>query len=1215
MVYRFGDCTLDTQRHRLQRSGQPVRLRPKAFQVLRYLLEQRDRTVLKSELRAQAWPQQFISDATLDSTVRAVRQAIGDRGSNQQLIQTVYGYGYRFIAAVEVCADVPAGTAGEPLRSLPGSASAPPPNGELISALVPLTPESAAGANGRRVPGVRDEGQPTPQNVATEPAPERPAVPSPVWEQKPVAVLTVELTFPTTTEGEAAASEPWRAASCWEQAFMATVQRFGGVVLQRSPSLLLVAFGIPQTLEQLPQRAVQAALALRHLVEEVTDREPCPELRQVVHWGPLLVDVHASDPTAQLRAVGETLAWPVRLLGQTAPGEILLSPEVGLLAEGWCEVQAREVSLQAGQPGRIQVYTLVGDRLPWARLEMQGRRPLSRFVGRERQLALLREILPQVESGRGQVVGVIGEPGVGKSRLCYEFIRGSLTHPWLILATQGTAYGKATPYLPIIDLLKGYFRLEDRDDWSTVRDKVTDKLRGLAEAFTPTAPAFLTLLDVPIEDPQWQTLEVPQRRQRTLGALNRILLWESQVQPLLLVVENLHWIDAETQAVLDTLVENLPAGRLFLLTTYRPEYRHEWVSKTYYTQLRLDPLPRERARELVDALLGNAATLEPLKQRLVERTQGNPFFLEESIRSMVETQVLVSAQGAFHLGKTLPSIQVSSSVQTVLAARIDRLPPEEKRLLQTAAVIGTEVAFPLLQAVADLPEEGLRTGLAHLQGAEFLYETRLFPELVYTFKHVLTQEVAYDSLLQDQRRALHGRIIEAIEKRYTDRLATQVGRLAQHAFRGEVWDKALSYSRQAGSRAGACSAYQEAVVSFEQALKALTHLPESRDTLEQAIDLRLSLRTALLPFGELRRIHRLLRDAATLAETLGDQRRLGLISTRLCHASWQIGDYKVALEFGQRALAISIALGDVRWQRRTNVNLADTYHALSEYGRAIACYRTAVSLEGGLLPRPLHATSEYSLAARAKLSQCLAELGAFAEGISHGEEGIRMAEAADHPFSRAAAYGSLGNLYVHQGAFHKAIPLLERAIELCQVWQIQLLFPSVASPLGVAYALSGRVIEALPLLEQAVEQSASMQFTPYISRSLASLSEGCLLAGRPDEAIPCAQRALKLARQHKERGIRACVLRLLGEIAAQRELPEVEPAEEHYRQALALAEELGMCPLVAHCHLGLGRLYGQTGHGEEARPELSAAIDLYRAMDMTFWLPQAEAMLAQVEGR
>jgi len=501
-----------------------------------------------------------------------------------------------------------------------------------------------------------------PATRGIERAPERPTAPSLAWEHKPVAVLAVELTFPTATAGEAVAYEPWTTASRWEQALVAKVQRFGGVVLQRSPALLLAAFGIPRTLEQLPQRAVQAALALRHLVAEGVDQGPCPALRLVVHWGEVLVDVQASDPTAQLRAFGETFAWPVRWLGQVAPGEILLSPEMGPLVEGWCEVQAREVSLHGDPAQWIEVSVVVGHRPPWARRERQGRRPLSPFVGRDQELATLRERVRQVEGGRGQVVAVMGDPGTGKSRLCDEFVRGALVQLWLILQTRGTAYGQATPYLPIIDLLKRYFHLDGREDRATIRDQVNATLHGLDDSLTPTALAFLTLLEVPVEDPQWQALAAAQRRQRTLDALRRVLVRDSQVQPVLLLVEDLHWIDTETQACLDTLVDSLPTARLLLLVNYRPEYQHGWGHKTAYTHLRLDPLPPASADALLRTLLGDDPSLAPLKTLLIERTDGNPFFLEESVQTLVETQGLVGAWGAYRLTKALPSLQMPATV-------------------------------------------------------------------------------------------------------------------------------------------------------------------------------------------------------------------------------------------------------------------------------------------------------------------------------------------------------------------------------------------------------------------------------------------------------------------------------------------------------------------------------------------------------------------------
>jgi predicted ATPase len=501
----------------------------------------------------------------------------------------------------------------------------------------------------------------------------------------------------------------------------------------------------------------------------------------------------------------------VRLLGQASPGEILVSPELGVLVEGWYELEAREVSLAGRPPRPARVYIVVHPKLQWAGLDLQRKRPLSRFVGRDQELATLQTLIALVAAGQGQVVGLMGEPGMGKSRLCYEGITRHLPPSWACLETRAVAYGQAIPYLPMIDLLKAYFRLDDRDRAPTIRDKVTTTLLALDTALQPTLPAFLTLLDVPVEDHDWQTLAPPQRRQRLMGAVKRLLLRASQAQPLLLIVENLHWLDTETQACLDSLVESLPTAPLLLLVTYRPEYQHGWGHKTYYTQLRLDPLPRAHIQALLDTLLGDEGSLAPLKQRVLVRTQGNPFFVEESVQSLIETGGVVGEPGVYRLGIPSQTLQVPTTVQAVLAARIDRLPAAARHLLQTAAVIGTEVPVPLLQAVAELDEEQLHRGLVQLQATEFLYETWRMPEPAYIFKHALTQEVAYGSLVQWRRRTLHARIVEALEALAGDRLDDQVERLAQHALRGEVWNKALVYCRQAGDKAQARSAHREAV--------------------------------------------------------------------------------------------------------------------------------------------------------------------------------------------------------------------------------------------------------------------------------------------------------------------------------------------------------------------------------------------------------------------
>jgi tetratricopeptide (TPR) repeat protein len=569
--------------------------------------------------------------------------------------------------------------------------------------------------------------------------------------------------------------------------------------------------------------------------------------------------------------------------------------------------------------------------------------------------------------------------------------------------------------------------------------------------------------------------------------------------------------------------------------------------------------------------------------------------------------------GAYRLDASLPTIQVPATVQAVLAARIDRLPPEAKQLLQTAAVIGTEVPLALLQATADMPDVALQRHLAHLQGAEFLYETRLFPEREYIFKHALTHEVAYSSLLQERRRGLHARIVVALEALYADRRAAQVDRLAHHALRGEVWDKAVAYCRQAGTHALTHSAYREAVTYFEQALDALHRLPAHPDTQAQAIDLRLDLRRALFPLGEFDRVFIHLQEAQTLAEALGDHHRLGWVSAYLIQSFMQVGEHDRALASGQGTLAIATDLGEIGLAVTAQHDLGVAYCSLGDYPRAVECFRkNAACLQDELLHERLGLTGVASALSRSFLACNLAECGSFAEGRKPAEEGVRIAEAVDHPYSRVMAYWAVGFRYLRKGELPQAIPVLERALDLAQVTHIRVAVPWVAAPLGAAYAVAGRTTEALLLLEQTVEQAMAMHLMVDQALRIVWLGEAYLLAGRLSEAYTQAQCVLEFSRAHKERGHEAYALRLLGDIAAHSEPPEAESAETHYRQALALAEELGMRPLQAHCHRGLGILYGKLGRPEQAHAELSAAIDLYRAMDMTFWLPQAEAALAQV---
>jgi class 3 adenylate cyclase/tetratricopeptide (TPR) repeat protein len=1001
------------------------------------------------------------------------------------------------------------------------------------------------------------------------------------------------------------------------QRMMDAVHRFEGTVNDVAGDGLMAMFGAPIAHEDHALRACYAALAMqaamRRYAEEVRRTQGLEVLLRVgLNSGGVLVRTIGNDLYMNYSGVGLTTNLAARMEQLAPPGTIRMTAATLRLVEGAVQVNALGPIPIKGLAEPIEVFELVGATPVHRRLQAAVARGLTRFVGRDQALAALTQALGQAGRGQGQLMALLGEAGVGKSRLVYELVHSHRTQGWRVLESASVSYGSATLYFPVIDLLKRYAHVEDTDDARTIRAKVTGQVLTLDETLQDTLPALLVLLDALPDDSPFLRLDAPQRRQRTLTALKRVLLRESQVQPLLLVFEDLHWIDTETQALLEGLVESLPMAQILLLVTYRPEYQHGWGSKTYYAQLRLDPLPPVSADELLHALLGDDAGLTPLTRLLIARTEGNPFFLEESVRTLVETGVLVGERGAYRLAQTLPTIQVPATVQAVLAARIDRLPPEEKRLLQTAAVIGHEVPLRLLQAIAEVPEDALLCGLAHLQATEFLYETRLFPEHAYTFKHALTHEVAYGSLLLERRRVLHARIVKALEALAGDRVAEQIDRLAHHALRGEVWDKAVTYCQQAGARARGRAALREVVAYFGQALQALAHLPEDGNTRVRAIELRLGLGYALSSLGEYGRHLALLGEAEVLARALDDRARLGRVLTVMANVLRITGNPNDAMAACQQALALAVELNDSALQMEVSYTLGQVYYTIGDFGRAAELLRR--NMEGTDRESDRLSTDMRLWWSQAWLARTLGTLGAFAEGRRHGEEVLRLATLAGQGAIQIVAHSALGELYLDQGDLEQAIRVLEQGLALCRAAGNRDNFRHIVADLGAAYALQGRLAEGRSLLEEGISASLCTGALSNLASRVAWLSEVWRLAGHWDEAWHHARQALDLARPQKARGGEARALHQFGVVYAHAALPEVAQAEGHYQQALALADELGMRPLQAHCHHGLGTLYATTGQHEQAHAELSTAIALYRAMDMTFWLPQAEAALAQVEG-
>ena len=985
---------------------------------------------------------------------------------------------------------------------------------------------------------------------------------------------------------------------------------------------IMALFGAPLAHEDHAVRACYAALRMQESVrrhaEKVRRTEGVPiHIRVGLNSGEVVMRSIGNDLQMDYSAIGQTVHLASRMEQMATPGTIMLAADSLRLAEGYVQVKPIGPVNVKGMAEPVEVYELAGAGAARTRLQAAAMRGLTRFVGRDAEIETLRQALEHARAGRGQVVAVVGEPGVGKSRLFYEFTHSHRTIDWLIVESGSVSYGKATPYLPLIDLLKAYFKIQDRDNQREIREKVTGKLLTLDETLKSTLPALLTLLDVAVDDDAWQGLDPAERRRRTLEAVKRILLRESQVQPLLVVFEDLHWIDSETQAFLDSLIESVPTARFLLLVNYRPEYQHGWGSKTYYSQIRIDPLPPASAMEVLGALLGDDRALVPLKDLLIARTEGTPFFLEESVRTLIEMNVVAGERGNYRLAKPIESIQVPASVQAVLAARIDRLTLEAKQLLQCASVIGKDFPFALLHGVAEISEENLRRELAHLQAAEFIYETRLFPDLEYTFKHALTHEVAYGSLLQDRRRALHARIVEAIEEIYFDRIAEHVERLAHHAVRGELWDKAVEYLYQAGKKATSRSATQEAIAYFEQALDVIKHLPDGKQTIEKAINIRVDLGPTLISmkgFGATE-VEQNYTRARVLCEQLGETPQIFPVLWGLARMHDVRGELRVGRELGGQLLTVAQRAQDPALLLEAHHTLWATLTILGELTSAWTHMEQGFALYDPHKHKHhafLYGGHDPGVCCGGHAADVLGLLGYPDQALRRSQDALSLARELSHPSSIAHALSFAAWFHQLRGereavqarvaegmalATEQGFSPRRAQADFLQGW---LLVEQGHREVGIAQMIAARA---------AGRAAASGRWDAHIAALLADTygKEGQTAAG-----LRVVNEELSRLQITGARFYEAELYRINGELLLRQAVPDEELAETCFEKAIEVARRQQAKSLELRAAMSLSRLWQKQGKGTEAQTLLAGIYGWFTEGFGTADLKAAKALLDEL---
>jgi predicted ATPase len=866
-------------------------------------------------------------------------------------------------------------------------------------------------------------------------------------------------------------------------------------------------------------------------------------------------------------------------------GSIAVSEGTRKLCEGYFILKPLGETKVKGVSEAVNVYEVTGFGPLRTRLQRAAGRGLTKFVGREREMDALKHAAEQARAGHGQIAAAMAEPGVGKSRLFYEFRARSATG-WMMLETFSISHGKASAYLPVIDLLRNYFDITMTDDERKRREKVNGRVLTLDRTLEDVLPYLFTLLGIVEGNDPLAQMDGQIKKRRTLDAIKRILLRESLNQPLMVIFEDLHWIDEQTQELLDLLADSIGTAKFLLLVNYRPEYSHQWNSKTYYTQLRLDPLGQENAEEMLSALLGDGKDLIPLKRLIIERTEGTPFFMEEIVQALFEDGVL-QGNGAVKLAKSMNAVKVPNTVQAVLASRIDRLSAEEKELLQTLAVLGREFPLGLVQRVTLKPDDEWERGLARLQAGEFIYEQLGAGDVEYIFKHALTQEVAYNALLGDRRKLLHERAGEALESMFAEQLDDHLDELAHHYSRSDNVGKALEYLERAGQQARQRSAYGEAINRLTAGINLLQRLPENPERIQRELLLQLALGPALIAVKGFAapEVERAYNRARELCEGLDDPPELFDALYGLWVMHHMRGELRIAYELAERLLWRAQSAHELVLQMNAENLLGVTSFYMGDLLPSREHLETATSLYD--LERHRLLAVQYGVdtgvACLSFLAWTLWQLGYPNQALKRGNEALALAQRLSHPFSLVFAEYFGGSILaqsrrearVAQETAESVIRLsAERGFTQFLAWATGLR--------GWAMAEQGCNEEGILQLQEALRASRGAGAELWRPYFLCLLAEACMQTGRRDDGLRALTEALAAADEHDIGFSKAEIHRLKGELLLSQDDLNTAEAQNCFERAIEITRKHGAKSLELRAATSLARLLDKQGRRSDA---------------------------------
>jgi class 3 adenylate cyclase/tetratricopeptide (TPR) repeat protein len=984
-------------------------------------------------------------------------------------------------------------------------------------------------------------------------------------ERKIVTVLFADLVDSTSL---VQSLDPEAAAALLEpavDAVAAAVEQNAGTIVRKLGDGLMAVFGAPSAREDHAVCACDAAIEAQAAVRRLAGAQPASRGRPLhfrigLNSGEVMLRLIAHD---SIEMMGATVHIASRMEASAEPGTIRITRDTLRLAEGAVNVLPLGALTVKGLGRPVEVFELLSKsalRRTWTRA---ARSKLVRYVGRSRELATLDAAAATALAGSGRIVAVSGGAGLGKSRLFVEFLGSEAAARFRGLRGTAVSHGAQHPYQPMVDLMQEYFGLGTVNDSEAAAKRVRERVLSASPSLDTAVPALQALLDLPVDDPRWARLEAPEQRRATIDAVTGLIVAESSAQPIAIVFEDLHWVDEGTLAILNAVVDALPDHGILLLVNYRPEFADPWGARGWHVHLPLHPLGTESASRIIDDILGTDLSLLPLRDVLAERTGGNPLFLEETALSLIESGAVEKTVGSgFRLARPLADMEIPPSIQSIIAARVDSRSAQEKLVLRSAAVIGMEVPLRLLADLLRRGAEDLRPTLSALQAAEFLYEVQLVPEPEYRFKHALTQDVAYRGLLREERRQMHGRIVAAIEALPESQRVRYVETLAGHAFRGELWEKALHYHRRAWERAQARSLYREAAGFLRVALEALERLPESLERTRTAVDIRFDLRASLFPLAEFDVLDSLLEEALALSRKIADRDRQIASLGYLASARWRANRAGEGLTLAREALGL-------HYDGMPDLQAVTTYWTLGVNNMSLGRFAEAAEWLSrlaervpaeGIADKPFD-VSRHGALARSYLGLLAAEVGDLPRARLLADEACRLADLLGQFFAVSHNQHVAALIDLHSGAPRNAVARLEPILERTAL-DAPVLIARVESTLGCALVQAGQVERGLALAEHANEAETRRRGAPTALPAF-NLAWAYLSAGELDRAAAAAARALSEARSGGEASNENWTHLLAAEIATRR--GQGRDARFHYEAAAVGAARCGHIAVLVRC--------------------------------------------------